>query len=57
MPNVVNSTPGLILFNQLIGTTTPGQSGPGRDGNEGILCILPKSSFTGASPSDCLCYI
>ena len=37
----------------LLGTTTPGQSGPGTDGNEGLLCIPQKSSITGASPSDC----
>ena len=37
----------------LSGATTPGQSGPGSDGNEGVLSI-PQSSKTGASPSDCL---
>ena len=36
------------------GATTPSQSGPGNDGNEGILHILRGSSITGASPSDCL---
>ena len=34
---------GLVLFNPQIGTlsdaTTPGQSGPGSDGNEGVLRI------------------
>ena len=30
-----------------------GQSGPGSNGNEGVLYI-PQSSRTGASPSDCL---
>ena len=35
------------------GATTSGQSGPGIDGNEGILHI-PQSSKTRASPSDCL---
>ena len=38
----------------LSGATTPGQSGPGSDGNEGVLHIAPSSSLTGASPSDCL---
>ena len=48
----------LVLFNPQIGplsgATTPGQSGHGSDGNEGILRI-PQSSITaGTSPSDCL---
>ena len=29
-------------------------SGPGSDGNEGVLRIPQCSSITGASPSDCL---
>ena len=29
-------------------------SGPGSDGNEGVLCIPQSSSITGASLSDCL---
>ena len=33
----------------LSGTTTPGQSGPGSNGNEGVVHI-PQSSRTGASP-------
>ena len=37
----------------LSGTTTPGQSGPGSDGNQEVLCIL-QSSKTGASPSNYL---
>ena len=32
----------------------PGQSGPGSNGNEGVLRILPAPSITGTSPSDCL---
>ena len=48
----------LILFNPLIGplsgATTPGQSGPGSNGNEGVLRILQSSSIAGTSPSDCL---
>ena len=36
------------------GATTPGQSGPGNDGNEGVLCIPQSSSIAGTSPSDCL---
>ena len=38
----------------LSGATTPGQSGPGSDGNEGVLRILQSSSTVGTSPSDCL---
>ena len=38
----------------LSGATTPGQSGPGSDGNEGVLHILQSSSIIEASPSDCL---
>ena len=29
-------------------------SGPGSDGNEGVLCILQSSCITGTSPLDCL---
>ena len=36
---------------ELLGTTTPGQSGPERKGNERVLHI-PQSSNTGAIPSD-----
>ena len=35
----------------LTGTITQGQSGPGNNGNESILCIF-QSSGTRASPSD-----
>ena len=38
----------------LSGATTPGQSGPRSDGNEGVLNIPQSSSITGVSPSDCL---
>ena len=38
----------------LSGAITPGLSGPGSDGNEGVLCIAQSSSITGTSPSDCL---
>ena len=38
----------------LIGATTQGQSGPGSNGNEGVLCFPWSSSITGSSPSDCL---
>ena len=38
----------------LIDATTPGQSGPGSDGNEGVLRIPHSSSIVGTSPSDCL---
>ena len=33
---------------------TPGQSGPGSGGNEGVLHLLQSSCITGALPSDCL---
>ena len=32
----------------------PGQSGPGSDGDEGVLRIPQSSSIAGTSPSDCL---
>ena len=38
----------------LSGATTPGQSGPGSDVNEGVLRIHHSSSIMGALPSDCL---
>ena len=34
--------------------TTPGQSGPWSDANEGVLRIPQSSRVTGTSPSDCL---
>ena len=36
------------------GATTPGQSGPGSNGNKGVVCITQSSSITAASPSDFL---
>ena len=48
----------LVQFNPwkgpLSGATTPGQNGPGSDGNEGVLRIPQSFSITGTSPSDCL---
>ena len=38
----------------LSSATTPGQSGPGNNVNEGVLCIPQSSSITEDSPSDCL---
>ena len=38
----------------LLGASTPSQSGPGSDGNKGVLCIPQSSSITGTSPLDCL---
>ena len=38
----------------LSGATTPGQSGPGSNGNEGVLHIPQDPSITWTSPSDCL---
>ena len=37
----------------LSGATTSGQSRPGSDDNEEVLCILQSTSIIGASPSDC----
>ena len=34
--------------------TTPDQSGPGSDGNKGVLCIPQNSSISGGSLSDFL---
>ena len=39
---------------ELSGATTPGQSGPGSDCNEGVLRIPQSFSITGTSPSDYL---
>ena len=38
----------------LSGATTPSQSGPGSNGNEGVVHIPQSSSIPGASSSDCL---
>ena len=38
----------------LSGATTPGQRGPGSDGNEEVLHIPQSSSTAVTSPSDCL---
>ena len=38
----------------LLGATTPGQSGPGSNGNEEVLHIPQSFSITKTSPSDCL---
>ena len=38
----------------LSGATTPGQSGPGSNGNEGGAPYSRKPRITGTSPSDCL---
>ena len=58
MPKTVNSNHSLVLFNTYIGplsgTTTPGQSWPGSNGNEGVLRIPQSFNITGNSSSDCL---
>ena len=41
-------------ISMLSGAITPGQSGPGSNGNEGVLRIPQSSSTAGNSPSDCL---
>ena len=52
-----NANHHLVLINPLIGplagATTPGQSGPGSNGYEGVLRIPQSSSIAGTSPSDC----
>ena len=45
------------LERTLSGTTTPGQSGPENDLNEGLLHISQSSSITGTSPLIVSCYI
>ena len=42
------------IHGTLSGATTPGQSGPGRDGNKEVPRLPQSSSITGVSPSDCL---
>ena len=44
----------LPIDRTLSGATTPRQSGPGSDGNEGVLPIPQRSSITGTSLSGCL---
>ena len=44
----------LPIDRTLLGATTPGQSGPGSDGNEAVLRIPQNSSTAGTSLSDCL---
>ena len=42
-----------LIDRTLLDATTPGQSGPGSNDNDGALRIPQSSSITGASPSDC----
>ena len=44
----------LPIKRALSGATIQSQSGPGRNGNEGLLRIPQSSIITGTSPSDCL---
>ena len=37
-----------------LGVTTQGQSEPGNNGNEKVLCISQSSSITGTTSLDCL---
>ena len=39
------------------GAATPGQSGPGSDGNESVFRITQISCITPASLLDCFCYV
>ena len=45
------------LDRTLSGPPTPGQSRPGRDGNEEVLQIPQSSSITGTSPSDSFIFL
>ena len=47
---IVGNTKQFYLI--LLGATTPGQSGPGSNGNEVVLCIPQSSSIIVASSSD-----
>ena len=49
-----HSLDGETVLSHPSGATTPGQSEPGSNSNEGLLCIFQGSSITGTSPSDCL---
>ena len=42
------------IVRPLSGAITPGQSGPGSDGNEGVFHIPQTYRITGTSSSDCL---
>ena len=42
------------MYRAISGATTPGQSGPGSNGNKGVPRILQSSSIAGTSPSDFL---
>ena len=44
----------LPIDRTLSGATSPNQSGPGRDGNKGVLPVSQSASITGTSPTDCL---
>ena len=44
----------LVIDRTLLGSTTPGQGGPGSDSNEVVQRICQSSNITGASPSDYL---
>ena len=48
------NSPFWLIDRALSGATTPGQSGPGSDGNEGVLRIPQSFSITRAEQSDCL---
>ena len=43
-----------LIDGALSDTTIPGQSGPGSDGNEGVLHVPQSFSITRTSPSECL---
>ena len=49
----ISTQPSIIwrIDRTLSGITTPGKSGPGSDGNEGVLHVPQTSSITEASPS------
>ena len=54
LPTIQFSINQLFALRTLSDATTPGQSGPGSDGNERVLHIPQSSSIAEASLSDCL---
>ena len=50
----MSNNPIWLIDKTLSGAITPGQSEPGRDDNEGVLCTPWSSSIIGASLSACL---
>ena len=57
MHSVYISNSSILPINRtLSGATTPGQSKPGSNSNEGVLCTSLNTNITGTSPSYCLVF-